>query len=325
VTTIALQMNIHLMPPAIRARSAVALTRATLLLLSSWVHAARTSASYSIPADSIDIGGAQVQSASYSVKGSAAGEFGAGLNALLTSATYTGKGGYVGELYDIVGLAITSPPSTSLNENTSRQLSAAPLADDSTTTTALSPSAVSWSIVSGAISSISTSGLATAATVYQDTPSIVSGSAQGLTGQLNLTILNVNTDDFGAYAGDGIDDSWQVQYFGQPPNALAGPNVDADGTGQTNLFKFVAGLNPLDGSRFTLSIQKVSGQPAQRNVIFQPLVSGRTYNVQFKTSLTTPSWQALTGTTQSDNGTTRTVTDTSAAAPKYYHVQISKP
>lgn len=57
---------------------------------------------------------------------------------------------------------------------------------------------------------------------------------------------------------DGIDDSWQVQYFGQPPNPLAAPNADADGTGQNNLFKFIAGLNPLDGSRFTLSILPVT-------------------------------------------------------------------
>ncbi|MGZ4966336.1 MAG: hypothetical protein ACXV97_04100, partial [Chthoniobacterales bacterium] len=265
------------------------------------------------------------QSANYSVNGNAVGEFAAGQTAIVTSGSYANKSGFVGELYEIVALSITAS-SNNLNETASRQLNAAPMADDSTTFAALDPSTISWSIVSGPLASISLSGIATAGNVYQDTDASAGGTAQSLSGQLNLTILNVGTDDFGAYAGDQIDDSWQVQYFGQPPNPLAGPNVDADGTGQTNLFKFVAGLNPLDGSRFTLSIQPMSGQPAQKNLVFQPLVSGRTYNVQFRTNLTSGSWGALTGTTQSDNGNQRTVTDLNASgAPKYYQVQISRP
>ncbi|MGZ5537719.1 MAG: hypothetical protein ACXWG0_04240, partial [Chthoniobacterales bacterium] len=280
---------------------------------------------YSIPADSTGAAGAHCQSANYSVNGNAVGEFAAGQTAIVTSGSYANKSGFVGELYEIVALSITAS-SNNLNETASRQLNAAPMADDSTTFAALDPSTISWSIVSGPLASISLSGIATAGNVYQDTDASAGGTAQSLSGQLNLTILNVGTDDFGAYAGDQIDDSWQVQYFGQPPNPLAGPNVDADGTGQTNLFKFVAGLNPLDGSRFTLSIQPMSGQPAQKNLVFQPLVSGRTYNVQFRTNLTSGSWGALTGTTQSDNGNQRTVTDLNASgAPKYYQVQISRP
>lgn len=119
--------------------------------------------------------------------------------------------------------------------------------------------------------------------------------------------------------GDGMPDEWETFY------GVTDPNADADGTGQNNLFKYIAGLNPRDGSRFTLSILQVSGQPSQKQLVFQPLVSGRTYNVEYKTNLTSSSWQLLTGTTQSDSGATRTVTDTSAAARKYYHVQITKP
>ena len=287
----------------------------------------RTSVDYSITADSTNSAGRSVQSANYSVNGSAAGELGAGQTAFITSATYTGKGGFVGGLYDIVALVVRAPPSNNLNETTSRQLVAAPQADDATTLSSLDPSTVAWSVVSGPMASISSSGLATAGNVYQDTFAIVGGGAQSLNGQLNLTILNVGIDDFGAYANDHIDDAWQVQYFGQPPNPFAGPNADADGTGQTNLFKFVAGLNPLDGSRFAFTIQNLVGQPAQRNVIFDPLVSGRTYMVQFTPTLINPaSWTTLTGTTQSDNGNQRTVTDPNAAvAPKFYRVLITKP
>lgn len=297
-----------------------------LLLLTHAAKAGRTSASYSIPVDSTDAAGARVQSANYSINGSGVGEPGAGANPVTTSAAYNSKAGYVGGLYDVIALSVTAPPSSNLNENTTRQLAAAPLADDGSTLAALIPTAVSWSVNNGPITSISSSGLATAGVVYQDTAAAIGATAQSLVGQLNLMILNVTTDDFGAYAGDGIDDAWQVQYFGQPPNPLAGANVDADGTGQTNLFKFVAGLNPLDYSRFTMSVVSVPGQPGQKNLVFSPLASGRAYTPQFKTSLTNPTWQPLTTTMPIDNGTQRTVTDPNAApAPKYYRVQISKP
>ncbi len=300
-------------------------TLLVILMLGGAAHAGRTSANYSIPAEAVDMGGRGAQSTNYSLFGSGVGEFGTASSAVTSSVAYSGKPGYVGGLYDIVALSLSAPPSNTLNETANRQVNAAPLADDATTLATLAPASVTWSTVSGPIS-INTSGLATAGTVYQDTAATAGGTAQGLSGQLNLTILNVTNDDFGAYAGDQIDDAWQVQYFGQPPNPLAGPNVDADGTGQTNLFKFVAGLNPIDYSRFNMSVLSVAGLPGQKNIVFSPIVSGRTYTPQFKASLTSPSWTALAGTTQSDTGSQRTVTDPNATpAPKYYRVQISKP
>jgi alpha-tubulin suppressor-like RCC1 family protein/inosine-uridine nucleoside N-ribohydrolase len=50
--------------------------------------------------------------------------------------------------------------------------------------------------------------------------------------------------------GDGITDSWRAQYFpnvdltGATTNNLSCATCDADGTGQNNLFKYLAGLNP---------------------------------------------------------------------------------
>ena len=100
-----------------------------------------------------------------------------------------------------------------------------------------------------------------------------------------------------------------------------------DGTGQTNLFKYAAGLNPLDPtSRFMLVIHPVSGQPGQQRIVFSPVVAGRTYTVVSNTRLTDTNWVALTGTTQTDNGQQRTVTDFNAAGPgKFYRVRISTP
>ncbi len=275
-------------------------------------------------ARTVDGGGRRTNSAAYTMDGSAGGIVGL---STVAAPVEVAKHGYVGQLYDLVALSVTAPPSTSLNETASRQLAAAPLADDSTLLAALAPATVSWSIVSGPVATISSGGLATAGNVYQDTAATVGGSAQSLSGQLGLTIVNVNLDDYQSYAGDQIDDDWQVQYFGQPPNTNAGPNADVSGTGQTNLFKFVAGLHPLDPtSRFTLSIAAVPGQPGQKSLSFNPVVSGRTYSITARSNLITGSWNPINGSAPVDNGATRTILDLSASgATKFYHVDITKP
>ena len=67
-------------------------------------------------------------------------------------------------------------------------------------------------------------------------------------------LLDNIPDNFGSYAGDGLGDDWQVQYFGQN-NPNAGPLRDPNGDGQTNAFEDTAGLVPNDpNSRFTFTI-----------------------------------------------------------------------
>ena len=104
---------------------------------------------------------------------------------------------------------------------------------------------------------------------------------------------------------------------------FAAPDAD----GQTNAFEFTAGLIPDNpASRFTLSIAPVAGQPTQRKLTFSPLVAGRSYTVKFRPDLTTGAWTTLTGSTQSDAGAERTITDLSASgAVKFYDVQITRP
>lgn len=284
--------------------------------------ASRTSASYALAAEAVDAGGAaSLSSASYAVKDASLGT----VSALAAAFSYTAKGGYAGQLYEVQGLTVTSP-SPSLNENTSIQLGAAPVLDDNTLLDALAAGAVSFAVVNGPIASVSAGGLAMAAAVYQDTPATVRATSGGLTGTGALTVRNVNLDDYGPYAGDGIDDAWQVRYFGLN-NPLAGPDADADGTGQTNFFKYLTGLNPLEpGSRFVLAISTVSGQSTQKTLTFSPVYSGRTYTVQSTGSLTQPAWTTLANATVSVNGNTETVTDpNAAAASRFYRVQVSLP
>ena len=285
--------------------------------------APRSSADYSIATESIDPGGATIASADYSMNASVNGS---GATASDATSGYLAKGGYVGQLFDVVGVIPTAPGST-VNEGLTLQLGTAQLLDD-TTLLPFSPSLGSWSIVGSPspLASISTSGLATAATVFQDTPATVRASYQGFAGTLNLTVLNVNNDDFGSYAGDGLPDNWQVQYFGLN-NPMAAPTKDADGTGQNNLFKYIAGLNPTDRtSVFRVSVQPVAGQPSQKQILFSPVLSDRTYTVLYNTDMRDGAWTPLTSAIQSDNGQQRTVTDTSAAGgSKFYKIQIHKP
>ena len=303
-------------PFHLSSRPAVAAAVALLALLPLISSAApRTSADYSINAEALSVAGSRTGSSSYTSDSNAGG-----ITGISTAATDVAKHGYAGQLYDIVALSVTAPPSSSLNENTGRQLFAAPLADDSTTLAALDPAVVTWQIVAGPIASISTGGLATAATVYQDTPATVGASASGLAGQLTLTVLNVTTDDFGSYAGDGIDDAWQVQYFGEN-NPNAGPNADPDGDGQTNRFEYIAGDAPNDStSRFDLRTTE------RGKLVFTPRRPDRTYAIEYRFSLTGADWAPLTGFTQSDNGAERTVVDPDASSPtKVYRVKISYP
>jgi hypothetical protein len=121
-------------------------------------------------------------------------------------------------------------------------------------------------------------------------------------------------------------ESWRMYYFGTTQNVgSAADTADPDGDGFSNLFEYVAGLVPTDSnSRF--SLQVVAGQPGQTQIIFSPIVAGRTYTVSYKTNLTDPSWTPLTNSLSNDNGNVRTVTDLSPGiGPRFYHVEITLP
>jgi hypothetical protein len=110
-------------------------------------------------------------------------------------------------------------------------------------------------------------------------------------------------------------------------NPLAAPGVDADGDGQDNRFEFIAGVIPNDVlSRFEQRLEPVPGQPGQTQVIFSPRLTDRSYTVQTSTTLLPLSWITLTGTTETDDGDERTVTDPDASTVrKFYKVEITRP
>ena len=279
----------------------------------------RTSANYSVATDSVDAGGSRTTSIAYTNNGSLGG-----ITGISTAApAETARHGYIGQLYEVTGLALAATPTT-VDEGNTRQLSASQLLDDATTV-AVNASSVAWSVANGPLASINAAGLATAGIVYQNTAAGAQGSYAGNTGTLPLTVLDTLPDNYGTYAGDGLPDSWQSQYFGlNNPNAA--PALDPDGDGQTNFFEYTAGINPSDPlSRFLLRIAPVPGQPGRKDLIFSPRLADRTYQVKSNTALSGP-WLPLGSSTTSDAADQRTVTDLDATgARKFYHVEITKP
>ena len=294
-----------------------------LLLLTTTLATAevRTSANYSITAETSDAGGQRTTSANYTHVGSAG--LVAGTSTVAVPAA-TAKAGYIAQLYDVAGLIVNSAQS-SVDEGASLQLGAWQLLDDATFL-AVNATSVTWGAAIAPVASISASGLATAEIVYQNTPASVQGSFGGFSGSLNLTVLNVATDDFGSYAGDGVGDDWQVQYFGLPPNAAAGPLLDPDGDGQNNLYEWVASLDPTDpASVFKLRIEMALGNA---NLFFGPVVPGRTYTLKYGFDLLNiPDWPTFITTTVTDPEAEYVITDTSAAASprKFYRIEITQP
>jgi len=145
------------------------------------------------------------------------------------------------------------------------------------------------------------------------------------TANIMLTIVPLDTD------GDGVPDSWTQQYFGSSTGLVSNLSMayqDADGTGQNNLFKYAAGLDPTNpASVFMLQIQNVPGQPNQKTLIFGPRANGRTYIVESNTDAAKGSYLALGsfGGPQT-NGNQVTVTDLNAVGTQiFYRVHITYP
>lgn len=297
----------------------LALPLAGALLATLPAHAAvRGSPRYSITTDALTAGGGRSTNATISNDG-----FLGGVVSVAATATTTAKHGPAGQLYEATLQLATA--STNVNEGTSRQLEAFQRVDDGTTN-AVPPAQVTWGIVSGPLAAISPGGLVTASNVFQDTTAVVRGLFEAGTAGLSLLVVNTGLDNWGPYAADGIDDAWQVQYFGLS-STNAGPSRDPDADSQNNLFEFTAGTNPTNStSRFELGIR--NGPAAgQRQLVFRPRLASRTYTVTYRTNAadTTPPLN-LGSSSTSDAGDERTVTDLGATVTnRVYRVRISYP
>ena len=90
---------------------------------------------------------------------------------------------------------------------------------------------------------------------------------------------------------DGLDDDWEMAYFGTLANDGTG---DYDGDGLTDYAEFLAGTDPInDGSVLRVFILRSVSSPAV--TLLWPATPGRTYRVQYKDDLATGPWTDLPG------------------------------
>jgi len=217
-------------------------------------------------------------------------------------------------------LVVTATPAI-VGEGQARQLAGALLLDDGTTV-AIQATAIQWQVLGGPLTAINGNGVAQAAVVYQDTASTAGGSAAGVDGNAQLTIINVDPDNFGAYAGDGLDDLWQVTFFGIN-NPDAGPGKDPDGDKQDNTFEFRGGTVPDDPTSF-FKHWIVAAPAGEFWLRFEPWFADRVYT--FEETFNLSSFQLVPGATIDNAGAIGTAKDPAAGpAPRFYKIGISKP
>ncbi len=273
-----------------------------------------SSANYTVVADTVASAGQRSTSDNYTADQSLADFGSAG-----TSAGSTLLQGYTGQLYDPASLTLTATP-PAVSELAASQLSAVSMNDDGTSAP-VPASEILWSIVSGPVLQISTSGLVTTGAVYADSTTGLSGQWRGLTGLAGLTILDTDPDNYHNYAGDGVPDAWQVSYFGPDnPNGEAGADPDADG--QDNAFEYRAGLLPNDASSW-FNIAMSTAGPTRRDIEFGPVVSGRSYRLQWSSDLV--HWRDVASPLLiSDDGHQRILQDSEAREDrKFYRIEIT--
>jgi hypothetical protein len=216
-------------------------TRICLIFLLPLAARGGTSADYSISPTVLDGGGVAGSSAAYSVNpATAAGAAGASLN-------YAVRSGYAGQLLDRVSISIDEPSSPmTLNERAALQLAVTEFHDDSTRGI-LAVESVSWSVQSGPLASINSTGLATAGSIYQNTVAVGRAAIGSLSDTVSLSVINTGLDDFAPYATDGLPDGWQVRYFGLN-GTQASIASDADFDSLSNLQEYAFGTDPLQAS-----------------------------------------------------------------------------
>ncbi len=284
----------------------------------------RSSATYSIVADTFDSGGKRASSGNYTSDQSVGGIGGVSTAA---APALTVKSGYTGQLYDLTTLNVTASPVV-VPEGGTSQLSANVVMDDATTAT-VSTSAVVWNPVTSGVVTVNTAGLVTStAAVAADKPGVVvRGTYQNKVGDVVLTISDTNKDNFGVYAADGLPDDWQASTFGTS-NAQGVASADPDGDGANNQLEYVTGTSPTLGSdRFRVNISQPGKGTTPPSISFSPIVSGRTYTVEMSDTMSASTWTTAPSGTINDNGTLRTVplTTNATADKKFFRVKVVKP
>ena len=159
---------------------------------------------------------------------------------------------------------------------------------------------------------------------FATTPS-VAGSSQIFPGQIEV-LYQLSTPTDPDSNGDGIPDSWGIQYFGQ---AVISASADTDGDGANNMMEYLAGTDHTSASSVFRPAGTWSGSVFTLDF---STVAGRSYKVWWSVDLETWSLhQAVTGTgSLASVGFTPATHDhsyvsRSGPAKYFFRIEIAKP
>jgi Tol biopolymer transport system component len=114
---------------------------------------------------------------------------------------------------------------------------------------------------------------------------------------------------------DGIDDDWEVAYFGDLSRDGQG---DFDGDGQTDLQEFRAGTDPTNQGSI-LRVLTLTRVPSGAVTVIWSSTPGKTYRVEYKDDLQTTTWTALPGLVTASS-TSSGKEDRQPSSQRYYRV-----
>lgn len=132
----------------------------------------------------------------------------------------------------------------------------------------------------------------------------------------DIFILRLGSEDGDS---DGLDDSWELAYFGTLERDGAG---DMDGDGQSDGEEFKAGTQPTDGQS-CLHVMRLDMVGGTGTRLLWSAVPGRTYRVSFKDGLRDPDWNPLPGDVLASSSTgTKVDAEGKSAGQRYYQVML---
>ena len=252
----------------------------------SAVAAPQNSANYSATSDTMDAGGRRSTSANYTNDGSVGGIV--GISTVAAPAAMV-KHGFIGQLYEVTAFQISSTPTT-VNEGETRLLSGAQVLDD-LTRLAIPATSIAWSVQSGPLVSINSSGLATAGPVFQSTAATAQGIYLGQTGTLGLTVLDTIPGNFGQNNPPSAPnvDSWPTASAIDYGQTLASSTLSGGSASVAGIFTFTS---PSTAPAVGTALQAVTFTPA--DTANYTTVSGNVSVTVNKLTPEVPTWPAAT-------------------------------
>jgi hypothetical protein len=128
----------------------------------------------------------------------------------------------------------------------------------------------------------------------------------------------LNQDDTN---GDGLPDSWQIQFFGSITAPQAAPGADPDGDGFNNLQEYLAGTDPTSNGSY-LKIDFVEAVDSARSIHFNA-IAGKTYTILYQDSLDSATWQRLTNVPPQSASGIITISDPIPAPAARFYILVT--